>query len=185
MNKPIFIDYYEVLEVSPNADAGAIGRMFRYLAQRYHPDNHETGDPVRFDQVVQAHKTLKDKSRRAKYDARYREQIKGSPDSIEETANGKIVEKDVDIQDRLLTTFYLKRRQSVRDPGIPEFELEHMFGCPIDEIEFHLWYMKAKGWITRLENGMYAITVEGIDHINSEHHRKATTKLLLDRSHDK
>ena len=29
-----------------------------------------------------------------------------------------------------------------------------------------------------------AITVEGVDHVNSEHHRKTTTMLLMDRSHE-
>jgi curved DNA-binding protein CbpA len=40
-----FMDYYEILELSSNANSGTIERMFRYLAQRYHPDNRDTGDP--------------------------------------------------------------------------------------------------------------------------------------------
>jgi hypothetical protein len=51
-------------------------------------------------------------------------------------------------------------------------------GCPREHLEFHLWYLKAKGWIGRLENGMLAITVEGVDRTNSEHRHEATTKLL-------
>jgi len=31
---------------------------------------------------------------------------------------------------------------------------------------------------------MFSITVEGIDHVNSEHHRKTTTMLLMDRSQE-
>jgi hypothetical protein len=42
-------------------------------------------------------------------------------------------------------------------------------GCPREHLEFHLWYLKAKGWIARLENGMLAITVEGVDRAHSEH----------------
>ena len=37
-----FIDYYELLEISPNANSGTIERMFRYFAQRYHPDNRKS-----------------------------------------------------------------------------------------------------------------------------------------------
>ena len=55
-----FIDYYEILEISPNANSGTIDRMFRYLAQRYHPDNQDTGDRLRFDAIVEAHDTLRD-----------------------------------------------------------------------------------------------------------------------------
>jgi hypothetical protein len=36
--------------------------------------------------------------------------------------------------------------------------------------------------VERLENGMLSVTVEGIDHINSEHHRRKTTMLLMDRT---
>ena len=32
-------DYYEVLQVSRNADFETIERVFRLLAKRYHPDN--------------------------------------------------------------------------------------------------------------------------------------------------
>jgi hypothetical protein len=49
-------------------------------------------------------------------------------------------------------------------------------GCPHEYLEFHLWYLKAKGWTGRLENGTLAIAVEGVDRTNSE--RRATTKLL-------
>ena len=47
-----FIDYYEILEISPNANSATIERIFRYLAQRYHPDNRTTGDRDRFYLVV-------------------------------------------------------------------------------------------------------------------------------------
>ena len=36
------LDYYEVLQISPNAEAETIQRVFRILAARYHPDNPET-----------------------------------------------------------------------------------------------------------------------------------------------
>ena len=35
MEKTAFTDYYEALEISPNANADTIERVFRYLAQRY------------------------------------------------------------------------------------------------------------------------------------------------------
>ena len=30
-----FIDYYEILEISPNANSATVQRMFRYFAQIY------------------------------------------------------------------------------------------------------------------------------------------------------
>ena len=70
-----FIDYYEILEVSPNANSGSVERMFRYLAQLYHPDNPETGDRARFDLVLEAHATLKDPVKRAQYDIQYKDHL--------------------------------------------------------------------------------------------------------------
>ena len=63
-----FVDHYEILKISANADLGAIERMFRYLAQRYHPDNRDTGDRLRFDVILEAHNTLRDPVKRARYD---------------------------------------------------------------------------------------------------------------------
>jgi hypothetical protein len=41
-------DFYEVLQISPNADPEMIHRVYRLLAQRFHPDNQSTGDADKF-----------------------------------------------------------------------------------------------------------------------------------------
>ena len=79
----------------------------------------------------------------------------------------------------LLSILYVKRRQNIRDPGIGDLELERLLGCPAEHLEFHLWYLKEKSWIGRTENGMFAITVEGVDRANSEQDRKTVSKKLL------
>ncbi|RVD52370.1 J domain-containing protein, partial [Mesorhizobium sp. M2D.F.Ca.ET.140.01.1.1] len=48
----MFIDYYELLEISPNANSETIERIFRYFAMRYHPDNRDTGNETRFSEIV-------------------------------------------------------------------------------------------------------------------------------------
>ncbi|MBZ9847988.1 DnaJ domain-containing protein [Mesorhizobium sp. CA14] len=50
-----FVDYYDLLEISPRATPETIERIFRYFAKRYHPDNQETGDERRFSDLVEAH----------------------------------------------------------------------------------------------------------------------------------
>jgi curved DNA-binding protein CbpA len=157
--------------------------MFRYLAQRYHPDNRETGDRNRFDVVVEAHNTLRDPIKRAQYDIQHGNHSNLRWKLVNEASDRNGIERDVDIQNRLLSLFYVKRRQNISEPGIGNFELERMIGCPAEHLQFHLWYMKEKGWIVRTESGMLAITVEGVDRANSEHHAEVTKKLLTDRSH--
>jgi DnaJ-class molecular chaperone len=72
MEASTFTDYYEILEISSNANSETIDRIFRYLAQRYHPDNQDTGDRLRFEKIVQANNTLRDPVTRAQYDIQYK-----------------------------------------------------------------------------------------------------------------
>jgi curved DNA-binding protein CbpA len=180
----MFTDCYEILEISPNATSETIERMFRHLAMRYHPDNPSTGDRARFDGVVEAHNTLKDPIERVQYDIHHTNRLASSWELAEEASNSKGIRRDVVIQDKLLSILYVKRRQDMKEPGIGEYELERLSGCPREHLQFHLWYLKAKGWIAKMEDGMLAITVEGVDHANSKHHRREdTTKLLMEPNH--
>ena len=64
------VDYYELLEVSRDADEAEIKRAYRAAARRYHPDANP-GDAeaeARFKQVAQAYDVLSDPEKRARYD---------------------------------------------------------------------------------------------------------------------
>ena len=146
----MFIDHYEILEISPNANSETIERVFRHLALRYHPDNRDTGDQSRFSEIVEAHNTLKGPLNRAQYDIQHKDHSSSRWKLAEEASNKQGIEGDVVIQDKLLSMLYVKRRQSINDdPGMVDFELERLLGCPREHLEFHLWYLKAKGWIGR------------------------------------
>jgi len=177
-----FIDYYEILEISPNANSGTIERIFRYFAQRYHPDNQDTGDRHRFETILEAYNTLKDPVKRAQYDLQHKNHSAVRWKLAEEASDSKGLEQDIDIQNKLLSILYVKRRQNISDPGIGNAELERLLGCPDELLKFHLWYLKEKGWIERTETGTPAISVEGVDRANSERHRETPTKLLTDES---
>jgi DnaJ-domain-containing protein 1 len=72
LDHPDTLDCYEVMQLSPNADAETISRVYRLLAARYHPDNRETGDSEKFIRLCDAHQILSDPAKRARYDARRR-----------------------------------------------------------------------------------------------------------------
>jgi len=177
-----FIDYYELLEISPNANSGTIERMFRYFAQRYHPDNQDTGDRDRFDLIAEAYATLRDSVKRAQYDIQRRDHSNFNGKLAKEASDSKGIDGDVYIQTKLLSILYARRRQNIREPGVGNQELERLLGCPAEHLEFHIWYLKEKAWIGKTESGTLAITVEGVDHVSSEHHRKTSNKLLTDQS---
>jgi molecular chaperone DnaJ len=63
-------DYYEVLEVSKEADGETITRSYRKLAMRYHPDRNPGDQEAesRFKEVAEAHEVLADPEKRRVYD---------------------------------------------------------------------------------------------------------------------
>ena len=63
-------DFYELLEVSRNADSATLKSSYRKLAMKYHPDRNP-GDAdceARFKAISQAYDCLKDPQKRAAYD---------------------------------------------------------------------------------------------------------------------
>src|SRR5437667_10982763 len=68
-----FRDYYETLQLSPNADEETIRLVFRILVKRYHPDNSATGNTKKFNELMDAYRILSDPEKRAAYDVRYEE----------------------------------------------------------------------------------------------------------------
>jgi len=124
--------------------------------------------------------TLKDPDKRAQYDIQHKNHWDFDRKLAEEASDSKLIERDVDIQDKLLSILYVKRRQNANEPGMSNFELQRLLGCPPEDLEFHVWYLRGKGWIGRGEDCMLAITVEGVDRAKSERHRE--TAKITDRS---
>ncbi len=59
-------DYYEILGMEKNADAGKIKSAYRKLAKKYHPDTN-SGDAVaeqKFKEVTEAYNILSDPEKR-------------------------------------------------------------------------------------------------------------------------
>jgi curved DNA-binding protein CbpA len=165
---PIATDHYETLQLSPYAHTDTVERVFRHLAKRFHPDNTETGDAQRFSAVVEAYRVLSDPERRAAYDAAHAQQREDRWQIFDQDAAGTTPESDQRVRLGILSVLYQSRRRDVDRPGVGILELERILDCPQDHMRFHLWYMKEKGWVERRDNGTLAITVAGLDHLNSQ-----------------
>ena len=165
MGHDSFRDYYEDLQVNPNADFETIERVFRLLAKQYHPDNKQTGDADKFGLIYEAYRLLSDPEKRVAYDARYEQAHAARWKILDEASQSDGFEADTRIRQCVLSLLYVARRQSASNPGMGIMELEKTLGCPQQVMEFHIWYLKEKGWIQRTENGEYAITAGGVDKV--------------------
>lgn len=174
----LFVDYYDVLQVSPNADPDTIQRIFRHLAKKYHPDASSGGDSQRFRAIVKAHDTLMDPETRAAYDVRHQEYWEQKIQLLREAADGKISPDNREIRQRLLTLLYVQRRTCIQHPGLGEMELARLIRTPIEFLEFDLWYLRKKGLVERLESGLLAISVDGVDYVEQSSLHLSDDRLL-------
>ena len=173
MSEQDFVDYYELLQLSSGADSETIERVFHYFAKKFHPDNKDTGDTDRFRLIVEAYRALTDPETRAAYDVKYHEYwnrrwgivSEASKWSASEPTNGTDFTDDGKHRGNILSILYLQRRHNMKRPGLGDYELARLLRIPIELVEFHLWYLRAKGWVERLDTGQLAITATGVDQV--------------------
>ncbi len=73
-------DYYEILEVSRDADGETIKKAYRKLALKYHPDRNQ-GDKEaeeKFKRINEAYEILSDENKRSIYDRYGKDGLSGS-----------------------------------------------------------------------------------------------------------
>lgn len=72
MSPDKFVDYYEILQVSPMAEAEVIDAAYKKLAQKYHPDvNKSAGSAERMKKINAAYEVLGNHERRKNYHAQW------------------------------------------------------------------------------------------------------------------
>jgi curved DNA-binding protein CbpA len=171
-------DYYEVLQVSATADPETIHRVYRLLAQRFHPDNRETGNAARFRAISEAYTVLSNPEERARYDIVHAQQQKGRWKLV---STGAHAENDFEMEQMVrltvLEVLYTKRRMEPREPAIYAMDLEEMIGRPREHLEFTIWYLGQRKYVTRDDNSRLIITADGVDHLEANY--RATTRLRL------
>jgi len=163
MSENSFIDYYEDLQVSSNADIETIERVYRLLAKRYHPDNNGTGNAEKFNIITTAYRELSDPEKRAAFDVKYEKERTRQFKDLSESSCSEGFEADQRIRHSILSILYVEIRKDPSHPGIGLWQLEKFVGWPEKILEFHTWYLKEKGWIKFTDTGGYAITASGVD----------------------
>jgi curved DNA-binding protein len=177
MSQPL--DYYEILQISRNADLETVHRVYRFMATRFHPDNSKTGDLERFLLLRQAYQVLSDPVRRQQYDA-----ATAAADSepleifeLQEFIDG--TEGEINRRLGVLSILYHRRRRNDGRPCMSLLDLEKRMSLPREYLDFTLWYLRAKGFVKAEDNSDYTITAAGVDYLESiSDHNKIAHELM-------
>jgi curved DNA-binding protein CbpA len=160
-------NYYEFLQISPRAEPDTIHRVYRFLATRFHPDNPETGNAEKFFLLRQAYEVLSDPVRRAEYDEACEKEapqppLSNSIDFMDST--------DGELNKRLavLAMLYFRRRTNPDAPQVSLFDIEQRMGFPREYLDFTMWYLLKKGYITRADNADFTLTADGVDFVERQ-----------------
>jgi Mn-dependent DtxR family transcriptional regulator len=118
---------------------------------------------------------LSDPHRRREYDlARARTQEPQEP--LSETIDFMdAMEGELNRRLGVLAVLYRKRRTNPTSPEVRLSEIEEQMGFPRDYLDFTLWYLQRKGYVTKADSAEYALSVEGVDFVEAE---RANTPIL-------
>jgi len=161
-------DYYEILQISPNAQPETVHRVYRLLAQRLHPDNGETGNATQFLLLSEAYQVIGDAEKRARYDVAHlqRRQERWRLVSSNDRA-GNDFEAEQLVRLTLLEVLYTRRRIQPENPSLSPLDLEGLIGRAREQLEFTIWYLIQKKYLTRADNSALVITAEGVEYLEN------------------
>ena len=165
MEEKSFVDYYELMQISPNAEMETIQRVYRMLAARYHPDNPETADPDRFMLLNEAYGILSNQESRAHYDMTYQSGRTQPMEvfNLKEFAMG--ISGENHRRMGILCLLYNRRRTDPDKPGMSLLDFEKVMSFPREHLIFTMWYLQSKGLLLQGEQSDFAISADGVDYI--------------------
>jgi curved DNA-binding protein CbpA len=172
-------DYYEFLQINPNAKLETIQRVYRFLAARYHPDNRLSGDLEKFLLLKRAYEVLSDPGRRAQYDSTFKKELPaGSLFEAVDFLDG--IEGEINRRFAVLWVLYQQCRANIHSPHVSLLDLEAQIGVPREYLDFTIWYLRSKKYIKQEDNADLVLTCLGVDYIESN---RSSSPLLNKRLH--
>jgi|SRR5579884_1988335 curved DNA-binding protein CbpA len=112
-----FQDHYAILGVDAKATSEVIQRAYSRLAEKYRPDNPETGDSEKFEAINLAYEVLSDGSLRREFD-----KLKGLDQDPEFQFTGSAffseLSRGVNLRLALLCVLYDRRRLRPFTPAL-------------------------------------------------------------------
>jgi curved DNA-binding protein len=182
-----FVDYYEFLMISPQADRAMVEWAARLMLARYGKMNEKQADEQKYNLVKEAYRTLADPKRRAAYDIERLEltekpaakAVEGGVSALPARIDGEAIDPasihieltanidDVRLQKRIrggiMSALYDVILTRPRNPELGRAEIARAVGISIDEMEFAIWYCREQGLLRTTAQGLYSISTRGVD----------------------
>ena len=77
----------------------------------------------------------------------------------------------------ILEVLYTRRRLELDSPGLSPLDLEKLTGRAREHLEFTIWFLVQKKFITRSDGSMLTITVDGVEYLESNQAANAQRRL--------
>lgn len=171
---PAATTFYNLLQVDPLAHPTVIRYAYRFLAAMYHPDNAESGDAEKFKTITEAWRTLSDSTARQAYDIQLGLKAQAAPTGgmagnpnpgpthIQPKAS--LSWSEVELRLAVLQVLMEAKRKKPQTGGASAKMLMDCLNCSMGDIEYVLWYLREKNYITRTESA-FIITIQGVDYL--------------------
>lgn len=160
-----FVDYYQLLQISPAAEPETIQRVFRGMANWYHQDNPDTGDAGRYARLNRAHEILSERETRAAYDAVYRARTAQPLQVFGQKEFAPGIDGEQNRRLGILCLLYNVRRSNPEAAGLSILDLENQTGFPREHLQFTLWCLKEAQLVRQDETTDFAISGLGVDYV--------------------
>ena len=162
-----FQDHYAVLGIDPKSNNDAIQKAYMDLAAKCNPRGGAKPDKEKFEAVSLAFEVLLDPAARASFDslrpgAAQDDAPQFSGLGFFSAGAGEVLRRRV-----VLTVMYDRVRHKTNRPGLSMRQLELMLTLPMEQLQFVVWYLKARGYASQDDKSNIQITVEGMDYLDS------------------
>ena len=171
-------DYYEILQISPTAEPETVHKVYRLLAQRCHPDNKDTGNEAQFRQLSDAYQVLSDPERRAQYDVAPcgAAAVPLAAGVQRRAGRERLRGRTADPPDRARGALHAPPDRAGHS-GVSPWDLEQLIGRAREQLEFTIWYLAQKKYVTRSDSAALVITAEGVEFLEANYAMSSQRRL--------
>jgi hypothetical protein len=162
-----FQDHYAVLGIDPKSNNDVIRAAYTAAVAKYKPRGGETPDREKFDAVSLAYEVLLDPPARASFDSLRPGAAQDDTPQFSGLSFFSAGSGETSRRRAVLCVLYDRSRHKPIRPGLSMRHLEQMLTLTVEQLQFVVWYLKAKGHASMDDKSNLQISVEGMDYIDA------------------